>query len=145
MKYLLIPLIFLGLFAHIEPSCAQRYLPGQIGLQFSGGMVDGLLLRDKYSARRFHAGIAVNRYNRNRSRWVAGIDYLQKDYHYGSCLIPKAQISAEAGYYQPMISNRGKDIFLSAGISAMAGFESSNWGDKTLPDGAMLSDRDVFI
>lgn len=39
----------------------------------------------------------------------------------------------------------GKTFFLSLGLSALAGYETSNQGDKLLPDGATLLDKDCFI
>lgn len=38
-----------------------------------------------------------------------------------------------------------KTFFLSLGLSALAGYETSNQGDKLLPDGATLLDKDCFI
>lgn len=108
-------------------------------------MVDGMLLRDRYLARRFHAGMAFSRYNRNQSRWVVGVDYLLKDYRYKTERVPKVQISAETGYFLPLVSNRGKDIFLSIGLSALAGYEISNGGSKRLSDGAILTQTNAFV
>ena len=31
------------------------------------------------------------------------------------------------------------------GVSALAGYESVNWGKTLLPDGATLQDRDAFV
>lgn len=126
MRTLTFFLLILCVLISGRPASAQRYLPRQIGLQFTGGMVDGLLVRDKHLARRFHAGMAFSRYNRNQSRWVIGADYLLKDYLYKTDRVPKVQISAEAGYFIPLFSNRGKDIFFSAGLSALGGYETSN-------------------
>lgn len=30
-------------------------------------------------------------------------------------------------------------------MSALAGYETSNWGDKLLPDGSTLTDKDGFV
>lgn len=38
-----------------------------------------------------------------------------------------------------------KTFFLSLGLSALAGYETSNRGDKLLPVGATLLDKDCFI
>ena len=43
------------------------------------------------------------------------------------------------------LSDRRKTFFRSLGLSALAGYETSNWGDKLLPDGATLLDKDYFI
>lgn len=145
MKILLFFFFTLCALLSGRPASAQRYLPRQIGLQLTGGMVDGMLLRDRYLARRFHAGMAFSRYNRNQSRWIVGVDYLLKDYRYKTERVPKVQISAEAGYFLPLVSNRGKDIFLSVGLSALAGYEISNGGSKRLSDGAILTQTNAFV
>ena len=38
-----------------------------------------------------------------------------------------------------------KTFFLSLGLSALAGYETSNWGDKLLPDGSTLTGKDGFV
>ena len=43
------------------------------------------------------------------------------------------------------LSDRKKTFFLSLGLSALAGYETSNWGDKLLPDGSTLTDKDGFV
>lgn len=118
--------LMLSFLLGIAPASAQRYLPRQLGIQFTGGMTDGVVFRDKYLNRRLHCGIALSRYNRNRTRWVVGVDYLQKEYRYRAFNIPKSQITADAGYFIPIISNRGMDIILSAGVSATLGYETVN-------------------
>ena len=55
------------------------------------------------------------------------------------------QFTAEGGYYLKFLSDRRKTFFLSLGLSALAGYETSNRGDKLLPDGATLLDKDCFI
>ena len=105
---------------------AQRYLPSQTGIQFTAGTVDGFLFRNKYKERLFHCGLALSRFNRNRTRWIVGADYLQKEYRYRTDIIPRSQFTLEGGYYVPFLSNRGKDIFLSAGLSAFTGYETVN-------------------
>ena len=59
--------------------------------------------------------------------------------------IPVEQFTAEGGYYLKFLSDRRKTFFLSLGLSALAGYETSNRGDKLLPDGATLLDKDCFI
>ena len=50
-----------------------------------------------------------------------------------------------AYYYMNFLSDRKKTFFLSLGLSALAGYETSNWGDKLLPDGSTLTDKDGFV
>lgn len=127
------------------PAQAQRYLPAQTGLQLTAGLVDGLWFRNPAGERLFHCGIAWSRYNENRTRWVVGTDYLHKEYRYRKQRIPRSQFTLEGGYYVPFLENRGMDIVLSAGLSALAGYEVVNWGEDRLQDGALLRNREGFI
>ena len=45
----------------------------------------------------------------------------------------------------PVLSDRGKNVFLYGGISALGGYEQLNEDKKLLPDGAMLLDRSRFV
>ena len=44
-----------------------------------------------------------------------------------------------------VLSDARKIVFVYAGASALAGYESVNWGTKVLHDGSTLHDRDAFI
>ena len=59
--------------------------------------------------------------------------------------IPVEQFTAEGGYYLKFLSDRRKIFFLSAGLSALAGYETSNRSEKLLPDDSTLLDKDCFI
>lgn len=72
-------------------------------------------------------------------------EYLEKHYPYKDLQIPVSQFTGEGGYYMNFLSDRKKAFFLSLGLSALAGYETSNWGDKLLPDGSMLTDKDGFV
>ncbi|MHB9143196.1 MAG: conjugal transfer protein TraO, partial [Paludibacter sp.] len=74
-------------------SYAQRYLPGQKGIQVTVGTVNGI---NPQSA--FFGGIAVSTYTQNDSRWVFGVELLQKKLDYSQIQIPVAQFTGEAGY-----------------------------------------------
>lgn len=123
---------------------AQRYLPGMRGVQFTGGLSDNMQFKngDGFG---FHAGIALATYTKNANRWVIGAEYLEKRFDYKNNLYPVAQITGEGGYYMMFLSDPKKIFFTSLGISALAGYESVNWGNRMLPDGSMLLDEDNFI
>jgi len=55
------------------------------------------------------------------------------------------QFTAEGGYYLNFLSDRRKTFFLSAGLPALAGYETSNRGNKLLYDGSTLLNKDTFI
>lgn len=118
-------------------SFAQRYLPGMKGVQLTGGIVDG--------AGGFHTALAYSRYDRHQNRWVTGLHFLNRNTNDPTGKIPVSQFTAEGGYYLPMISDRRKIIFLSVGLSALAGYETVNWGKRTLPDGGRIEERDRFV
>ena len=130
---------------------AQRCLPRMHGIQVTGGLVDGKTggkagevggLVNGYD---FYGGLALTRYARNCDKWSFGAEYLQRGYRYDTGMIPLAQLTADGGYLKCLLSDSGKNFFLSAGPSAMIGYESSNWGRKLLSDGATLRCADGFI
>ena len=123
---------------------AQRYLPGQKGIQVTGGFVDGFNL-DKKDGQAFFGGIALSTYTKNGNRWTFGGEYLQKSYEYKDKLIPLSQITAEGGYYYKVLSDPSKTVFFSVGASAMAGYETINWGKELLFDGATITTKDNFL
>lgn len=141
MKRLLL-LIAMCLF--LLPLSAQRYLPGQQGLQAIGGTTDGYgLIRHRNVG--FYIGIARSSYTFSANRWVYGVEYLNRHYCYKHTPMPVVQFTADGGYYYQFLSNPGKDVFLSVGGLLMTGYETSNWGKKKLPDGATLLDKDGFL
>ncbi len=113
---------------------AQRGLPGQVALGVNGGIADGFSFRDSHGAYRFWGELELTRYNRNHSYWNFAVSCLRKDYRYegvlGDQLVPMAQFTAEAGYNHPLISDRGRNISLFAGLAGVAGYETTNWGDN---------------
>lgn len=123
---------------------AQRYLPGQKGVQVIGGFVDGFKLKNQ-DGQAFFGGIALSTYTKNGNRWVFGAEYLQKKHEYKNILIPGSQITAEGGYYYKFLSDPSKTIFFSVGASAMAGYETINWGKELLFDGATITTEDNFL
>ena len=49
------------------------------------------------------------------------------------------------GYMHPVLSDRGKNVLLYGGISALGGYEELNEDKKLLPDGATLLNRSRFV
>jgi len=80
-----------------------------------------------------------------RKRGTNGGEYLLKNNPYKDGKIPVAQFTAEGGYDFKILSDARKIVFVYAGASALAGYESVNWGEKVLHDGSTLHDRDAFI
>lgn len=121
MRYYFIASLLLCMVLFPHGASAQRYLPGQRGIEFRGGYTDGCL-NDK----NFYSGMAISAYTRNGNRSVFGGEYLQKGYAYKDIMIPMVQFTAEGGYYLNFLSDRSKIFFLSIGGSALAGYETSN-------------------
>jgi hypothetical protein len=114
------------------------------GIQLTGGLSDNMRWKngDGFG---YHAGIAVSTYTKNAHHWVVGAEYLEKRYGYRDCLYPASQLTGEGGYYLNFLSDRKKTFFAALGLSALAGYETVNWGESLLPDGSRLTDEDNFI
>lgn len=136
--FLFIPTVLLALSS--GQAYAQRYLPGMRGVELRGGFAGG-----SSSPLNYYSGMAISGYTKKANRWVAGVEYLQKNYGYRNISIPRAQFTAEGGYFLKFLSDPTKTFFLSLGGSALAGYETVNWGDRLLHDGSRLLARDAFI
>lgn len=132
-------LVFVFAFL-LEHSYAQRYLPKQQGIQLTIGTVNGINPK-----KAFYGGMAVSNYTQNDSRWVFGAEYLQKQLDYSQIQIPAVQCTGEVGYYYSFLSDPSKTFLLSIGASGLAGYETINWGNKLLFDGATLLNKDAFV
>ncbi|KAA6309815.1 hypothetical protein EZS27_038767, partial [termite gut metagenome] len=101
--------------ALIGQAKAQRYLPGQRGLQITAGTVNGFKMNTKSNDFAFHVGTAFSTYTKNGNRWVLGGEYLEKRYPYKNISLPQAQFTAEGGCYLKFLSDASKTLFLSLG------------------------------
>ena len=121
MKRLLFIILLFGVCLHVNRAHAQRCLPGMRGIQLTGGLSDNMRWKngDGFS---YHAGIAVS-----------------------TCLYPASQFTGEGGYYLNFLSDRKKTFFAALGLSALAGYETVNWGESLLTDGSRLTEEDNFI
>jgi hypothetical protein len=119
---------------------AQRYLPGMQGLQVTSGGVNALKRKKGY-----HVGVAFSQYNKRADRWVFCFEYLEKKHTYKNLNIPQSQFTLDAGYYLKFLSDPRKTFFASIGASFMAGYETVNWNEKLLFDGATIKNSDTFL
>ena len=101
---------------------AQRCLPKMQGIELRAGLneADGYVL-----------GAALSSYAKGGDKWVYGVEYLQTNHGYRSTTIPAAQFTAEGGYYYNFLSDAKKVVFFYVGASALAGYETVNWGART--------------
>lgn len=123
-KYIAIIIASLALFT--GQAHAQRCLPKMQGIEVRADMADGFNPGGKGGGYSF--GAALSTYTKKGNKWI-----------------PVAQFTAEGGYYFKILSDARKIVFVYAGASALAGYESVNWGKKVLHDGSTLHDRDAFI
>ena len=122
---------------------AQRCLPKMQGIEVKANMADGFKLGGNDGGDSL--GAIFSTYTKGGNKWVFGGEYLLKNQPYKEKKIPVAQFTAEGGYYLKVLSDARKVLFVYAGASALAGYETVNWGDKVLYDGAMLHDKASFI
>ena len=124
---------------------AQRALPKMRGLELRGGMVDGFHSSSKRNETGYYVGAAMSVYAKNMSKWVFGAEYLNRYHPYKDGRIPVAQFTAEGGYYFKFLSDGSKTVFFSIGGSALAGYETVNWGERLLYDGSTIQNKDAFL
>lgn len=139
-KYLFLFVTAVSLALFSGRAHAQRYLPGMKGVELRGGFANG-----SKSPLNYYAGFAVSGYTPKANRWVIGAEYLMKNYGYRDASVPRAQFTAEGGYYLKFLSDPTKTVFLSVGGSALAGYETVNWGERILYDGSRLLAKDAFV
>lgn len=124
---------------------AQRCLPKMRGIELRGGMADGFYSHKSRNDAGYYVGAALSTYTKGGDKWVFGGEYLQRYTPYKGTRIPTAQFTAEGGFYYNFLSDARKIFFLYLGGSALAGYETVNWGDKVLFDGSRLANKDAFI
>ncbi len=124
---------------------AQRALPGMRGLEIRGGMADGVHSSDNLGESGYYFGAGMATYTKNANKWVFGAEYLSRYYPYKDGRIPVAQFTGEGGYYYKFMADGSKTFFFYLGASALAGYETVNWGDKLLFDGSTIRNKDAFL
>ncbi|WP_032567421.1 conjugal transfer protein TraO [Bacteroides fragilis] len=139
--YIIALAVSLALFA--GQAHAQRCLPGMRGIEVKANVADGF--RPGGNDGGDSLGAALSTYTKKGNKWVFGGEYLLKNNPYKETKIPVAQFTAEGGYYFKILSDARKIVFVYAGASALAGYETVNRGKKVLHDGSTLRDRDAFV
>ena len=142
-RCLLVLTAMLALFA--GQAYAQRCLPKMKGVELRTGMTDGFYAGTNRAETGYYFGAALSTYTKGGNKWVFGGEYLLRNSPYKSDYIPTAQFTMEGGYSYNFLSDARKIFFLYIGGSALAGYETMNCGDKSLPDGARLTGKDAFV
>ena len=126
------------------PSKAQRLIPKQRGIEVVGGVP--LIKGEKFlAADNFGIGTSLTRYLGRENYTFVMAEYEQQNMPYRSYNVKLKDALLQVGYMYPVLSDRGKNVFLYGGISALGGYEQLNEDKKLLPDGATLLDRSRFI
>lgn len=142
-KAIFIIAAMLALFA--GQAMAQRCLPGMSAVEIKADMADGFYTGKSRDCG-YSFGVNYSVFKGNANTWSFGGCYLQTYKPYGEKgRIPVAQFTGEAGYSLHLVSDYSQTFHLYGGVSALGGYETVNWGDKSLPDGSTLHNGDAFI
>ena len=126
------------------PSQAQRLIPKQRGIEVVGSVP--LIKGEKFlAADNFGIGTSLTRYLGRENYTFVMAEYEQQNMPYRSYNVKLKDALLQVGYMHPVFSDRGKNVFLYGGISALGGYEQLNEDKKQLPDGATLLDRSRFV
>ena len=126
------------------PSKAQRLIPKQRGIEVVGSVP--LIKGEKFlAADNFGIGTSLTRYLSRENYTFVMAEYEQQNMPYRSYNVKLKDALLQVGYMYPISSDRGKNVLLYGGISALGGYEQLNEDKKLLPDGATLLDRSRFV
>ena len=126
------------------PLHAQRLIPKQRGMEVVGSVP--LIKGEKLFAKdNFGVGVSLTRYLKRENYTFVGVEYEQQNMPYRSYNVKLKNALLQVGYMHPVLFDRGKNVFLYGGISALGGYEQLNEDKKLLPDGATLLDRSRFV
>ena len=130
--------------ATMLPAQAQRLIPKQKGIEVVGSLP--IIKGEKFFAKdNFGLGLSLTRYLKRENYTFMGMDYEQQNMPYRDYGVKLKDALLQVGYMHPVLSDRGKNVFLYGGISALGGYEQLNEDKKLLPDGATLLDRSRFV
>ena len=135
--------VSLALFA--GQAHAQRCLPKMEGIRLTAGMADGCYSSSSKNETGYTFGASLATYTKGGHQWVLGAEYLRRYHPYRESRISVEQFTGEGGFFCYLLSDGSNTFFLSAGVSALAGYETVNGGEKRLFDGATLRNKDGFI
>lgn len=124
---------------------AQRCLPQMKGIEVKVGMADGVYNGKKSCKAGYYVGLGVSSYTKGGDKWTYGAEYLQVNLPYRETSVPIAQMTGEFGYFYNFLSDNCKTVLFYIGGTALAGYESVNWGKRTMSDGATLQNKGAFI
>lgn len=126
------------------PSHAQRLIPKQKGIEVvaSVPVIKGEKL---FAEKKFGMGVSLTKYLKRENYAFLSAEYEDQILPYRTYQVPMRDMLLQVGYMQPILSDRGKNVFAYLGISALGGYEELNEEKSLLPDGATLLDRSRFV
>lgn len=144
MKRLLFIILLFGVCLHVNQAHAQRCLPGMRGIQLTGGLSDNMRWKngDGFGLPRRDSGEHLHE---ERPPLGGRCGILGEAVRLPGLPLSGEPVHGEGGYYLNFLSDRKKTFFAALGLSALAGYETVNWGESLLPDGSRLTDEDNFI
>ena len=123
---------------------AQRLIPRQQGIEVIAFVP--LIKGEKvFSKEQWGAGVSLTKYLKRASYAFLLAEYEEQRLAYRDYEVPMRDVLLQVGYMQPLLSDRGKNIFTCLGISALGGYEELNEEKSLLPDGATLLDRSRLV
>ncbi|WIM92359.1 conjugal transfer protein TraO [Porphyromonas gingivalis] len=126
------------------PSHAQRLIPKQKGIEVVSSVP--VIKGEKLFAKgQFGVGVSLTKYLKRENYAFLSAEYEEQSLPYRTYQVPIRDMLLQVGYMQPILSDRGKNIFGYLGISALGGYEELNEEKSLLPDGATLLDRSRFV
>ena len=130
--------------AFSSPTQAQRLIPKQRGIEVLGSVP--LIKGEKlFAGDNFGMGASLTRYLKKENYTFVEVEYEQQNMPYRSYNVKLKDALLHLGYMHPVLSDRGKNVLLYGGISALGGYEELNEDKKLLPDGATLLNRSRFV
>ena len=122
------------------PSQAQRLIPKQRGIEVVGSVP--LIKGEKFlAADNFGMGASLTRYLGRENYTFVMAEYEQQNMPYRDYNVKLKDALLQVGYMHPVLSDRGKNVLLYSGISALGGYEQLNedkkaaarWGNTARP------------
>ncbi len=123
---------------------AQRLIPKQKGIEVvaSVPVIKGEKL---FTKKKIGVGVSMTKYLKRENYAFLSAEYEEQSLPYRIYQVPMRDMLLQVGYMQPILSDRGKNVFTYLGISALGGYEELNEEQSLLPDGASLLDRSRFV
>lgn len=123
---------------------AQRLIPKQKGIEVvaSVPVIKGEKL---FSKGQFGVGVSLTKYLKRENYAFISAEYEEQSLPYRTYQVPMRDMLLQVGYMQPILSDRGKNIFAYLGISALGGYEELGEEKSLLPDGATLLDHSRLV